>query len=193
MISKKLIRCLLLGVESRKDILKIAYGDEEAKRKKIEHWIDTEMLAMLYKRKERNEVERAEGEHDYDVLKTGPKGGNRRPRCDLWWVQDNLEYWLEVKTIIFHRESRRLNKHYSDKIVKDFDKEKYLVPKCRPYRLYHLLIIFNDRNYNNRNSIEDLYSLFNSYKWNLEDKWMLELDERRFLNFLSYFKSIKPD
>ena len=190
MISKKLIRCLLSGVESRKDILKIAYGNEEAKRKKIEYWIDTEMLAMLFKQKERNEVEKVEGEHNYDILKTGSKGKKTYPRCDLWWVHDDLEYWLEVKTIIFHRNTRGLNKHYRDRITDDLDKEKYLMPSDRSYHLHHLLIIFDDKKHNNGNWIEDLYSLYNNYDMKKEDKWTIELDERRTLKLFLHFKSI---
>ena len=117
MESKKLVKYLLSGVELRKEILKIAYGNEEVKRKKIEYWIDTEMLGILFKLKERNEVEKVEGEHNYDILKTGPKGGKTYPRCDLWWKHDDLEHWLEVKTIIFHRNTRGLNKHYKDRIT----------------------------------------------------------------------------
>ena len=67
------------------------------------------------------------------------------------------------------------------------------MPSNRSYHLHHLLIIFDDKNYNNGNWIEDVYSLYRDYKWNIEDKWTLELDERRTLNFFLHGKSIKSD
>ena len=93
----EVVRYLTSQIEKRKEILKIAYGSEEAKRKKIESWIDTEMLAKLLKLKEKKEVERAEGEHNYDVLKPGPSGKKTYPRCDLWWEKNKSRYPKEVQ------------------------------------------------------------------------------------------------
>ena len=128
---KKLVRYLLSEIESRKKILKIAYGSEEAKRKKIEPWIDTEMLAKLLELKEKNKVERAEGEHNYDVLKTGPSGKKTYPRCDLWWEKNNSKHWLEVKTFRFHGDTGL--KRYEKRIKEDLKKEFFLKP---PYNFH---------------------------------------------------------
>ncbi len=181
---KQIVRYLLSEIESRKEILKIAYGSEETKRKKIEPWIDTEMLAKLLELKEKNKIERAEGEHNYDVLKTGPKGKKTYPRCDLWWEKNNSKHWLEVKTFRFHRNTGL--KPYKDRIIEDLDKEQYL---RSPYNFHHLLIVFDDNRYDNGNWLEDVYSLYNSYDLKKEDEWNIELDERRTLNLFLHFKS----
>ena len=181
---KEVIRYLTSQIETRKEILKIAYGSEEAKRKKIESWIDTEMLAKLLELKEKNKVERAEGEHNYDVLKIGPKGKKTYPRCDLWWEKNGHRYFLEIKTFRFHRNTGL--KSYKDRIIEDLDKEQYLKS---PYHFHHLLIVFDDNHYDNGNWKEDLYKFYNSSDFKIEDEWNINLDERRTAHIFLHYKS----
>lgn len=181
---KEVVRYLTSQIESRKEILKIAYGSEEAKRKKIEHWINTEMLAKLLKLKEKNKVERAEGEHNYDVLKTGPSGKKTYPRCDLWWEKNKSKHWLEVKTFRFHTDTGL--KRYEKRIKEDLKKEKFLRP---PYNFHHLLIVFDDRDYDNGKWLEDLYSLYNSYNLKKEDEWKFDVNQRKTVYAFLHYKS----
>ena len=184
MNTKTIVRRLLSNIEPRKEILKIPYGRDDSKRKKIEPWIIIEMLPELLELREEKEVDRAECEHNYDLLKTGPKGKKTYPRCDLWWEKNGYRYFLEIKTFRFHRNTGL--KPYKDRIIKDLKKEKYLKS---PYNFHHLLIVFDDNRYDNGNWLEDLHSLYHSYDLKKEDEWDIELDERRELHLFLHLKS----
>lgn len=165
METKEVVRYILSDIEHRKEILKIPYGGDDYKRKKIENWILIEILPKLLELKERKEVDKAECEHNYDLLTTGPKGKETYPRCDVYWEKNNIKNWLEVKTFRFHRNTGIAP--YEERIIEDFDKEQYLKS---PYNFNHLLIVFDDNQYDNGNWIEDLYKLYNRYGFVKEDE-----------------------
>jgi len=176
---------MLSVVEPREEILHIAYDRGMGKCKKIEPWITTEMLAKLIELKEEKKVvDEVEGEHPYPLRKTN------YPRCDLWWKKNGSEHWLEVKTFRFHEDSKVLKDDYEERIEEDLERVQYLKP---PYTFHHLLIVSDDKKYDNGNWLEDVYSLYNDHKMEKEDKWTIELDERRTLNLFLHFKSTESD
>ncbi len=115
-------------------------------------------------------------------------GAKRYPRCDLWWGQNDSGHWLEVKTLRLHNKTKGLKKDYKERIEKDLDRVELIKPPPQ-YTFHHLLIIFDDKKYNNGNWEEDVYSLYNDHGMNKEDKWTIELDERRILNIFLHFKT----
>jgi len=173
MDSKEVVRFLTSSIEKRKEILKIAYCRGIDRGKKIESWINIEMLARLLELKERNEVDEVEGEHKYHIPKTT---SSRYPRCDLWWLKGNREHWLEVKTLVFHTHSDGLKKDYNEKIKKDLDRVDRLRP---PYIFHHLLLIFDDTYYNNGDWMEDVYSIYQDHDMKKEDKWKFDVNQRQ--------------
>lgn len=179
MNSKELVRYLLSGVEPREEILNIAYDRGRGKGKYIESWISTEMLAKLIELREKKIVDEVEGEQPYPLRKTN------YPRCDLWWKK-NSEHWLEIKTLRFHDNNQGLKDDYDERITKDLDRIKQLKP---PYYFHHLLIVFDDKKYDNGNWKDDIYSIYNIYDMKKEDKWTIELDGRKTLNLFLHFKS----
>ena len=185
---REVVRYLVSPIESRKEILKIPYGSNDYKRKKIESWILTEMSPKLLELKEKKEIDRVGWEHNYNVLKTGPSGKKTYPRCDIWWEKGSSKNWLEVKTFRFHSDTGL--KRYEKRIKEDLEKEIFLKP---PYNFHHLLIVFDDNYYDNGNWIEDLYSLYNCYNFNKEDEWDIELDTRRKLKLFLHFKSTEAN
>jgi len=182
---RKVIRYLTLPIETRKEILKIPYCRGKDKGKRIESWINTEMLAKLLELKEKNEVDEAEGEHKYHIPKTtSPR--KRYARCDLWWKKDNQEHWLEVKTIVFHRNSTKgLKDKYGKRIEKDLNRVKRLRP---PYIFHHLLLIFDDKYYNNGDWMEDVYSIYQVHNMKKENKWKFDVNQRKTVYAFLHYK-----
>lgn len=183
--TKEIVRYVFSDIKSRKEILKIPYGCDDAKRKKIEPWIIIETLPKLLELREKKEVDRTECEHNYDFKNTGPSGKKTYPRCDLWWEKNSYRNFLEIKTFRFHRNSG-LNP-YKKRIIDDFKKEEYL---RSPYNFHHLLIVFDDNHYNNGDWTEELYSLYNNHGFAKEDEWNIELDQRRTLHIFLHNRSI---
>ncbi len=182
---KEVVRYLTSLIETRKEIFKIAYCRGKDKGKRIESWINTEMLAKLLELKEKNEVEEVEGEHVYHI----PKGTSPRrsyEHCDLWWFINNEEHWLEVKTLVFHRNSDGLKDKYKKRIKKDLNKVDRLRP---PYNFYHLLMIFDDEYYYTGEWMEDVYAIYQDYKMKKEDKWKFDVNQRKTVYAFLHYKS----
>ncbi len=164
---KEVVRYLISSIEPRKEILKEVYCRGVKRGKRIEHWINTEMLAKLLELKEKNEVEKAEGEHSYHI-----KTGRNFEKCDLWWSNNNKEHWLEVKTIRLHNNYNGLKEKYKRRIKEDLEKIDRLKP---PYDFHHLLMVFDDEYYSIRNWRRDVYSLYQQYRMTKEDEWKFDV------------------
>jgi len=125
------------------------------------------MLAELLELKRKGIVNDAEGEHKFPLKKT-----TRYEHCDLWWSDTNEEHWLEVKTIRLHHNSDGLNKKNKGKIKNDLEKIKRLK---LPYDFYHLLMIFDDKDYSTGDWRNDMYSLYQLYRAKKEDEWTYDV------------------
>jgi len=184
METKKIVRYLTTPIESRKEILKIVYCRGCEKGKRIENWINLEMLAKLLELKEKNEVEECEGEHGYDIPKRPTS--RRVERCDLWWYKNNEKHWLEVKTTRLHHDSDGLKKKYGKRIEGDLKRIEKLKP---PYDFHHLLMVFDDKDYSTGNWREDVYSLYRVYQMTKEDEWKFDAAPRKTVHvFLHHIK-----
>lgn len=178
---KQIVRCLFREVEPRKEILSIPYCRGKERGKKIEEWVNTEMLAKLIELNKKKILDEVEGEHPYHI-----KTGRNYKRCDLWWNVGHQEHWLEVKTLRFQNNTKGLKKDYKERITKDLDRVENI---SSLYIFHHLLIVFDDNYYDNGNWLEDVSSLYNDYDMKKEDEWKIEIDERRTLNAFLHFKS----
>jgi hypothetical protein len=182
---KEIVRYLTSQIETRAEIIKIPYCRGKDKGKKIESWINTEMLAKLLELKDKNEMEEVEGEHDYNIPKrTSPR--RRYEHCDLWWKKDNQEHWLEVKTLVFHSNSDGLKNDYKERIKKDLDRVDSLRP---PYNFHHLLMVFDDDYYYTGEWMEDVYAIYQDYKMKKEDKWKFDVNQRKTVHAFLHNKS----
>ena len=164
-----LIKYLVESIKPRKEILKLVYCRGREKGKRIECWIDTEMLASLLSLKERNLINETEGEHPYTM-----KDGRNYTRCDLWWSNgNNQEHWLEVKTIRLHNDGEGLKKDYMERIEKDLIRAKNAKP---PFDFYHLLLIFDDENYSVPNWRKNINEIYGKYRMSIEEGWPFDFD-----------------
>ena len=177
---KEVVRYLTSSIETRKEILGLVYSRGKKKGKKIEWWINIEMLAKLLELKEKKYVDEVEGEHPYPLRKID------YPRCDLWWKKNDSEHWLEVKTFRFHEDSKGLKDDYEERIEEDLERVQYLEP---PYTFHHLLIVFDDENYDNGNWKEDVYSIYDIYDMKKEDKWKFDVNQRKTVYAFLHYKS----
>lgn len=178
---------MTLNLIPRKEILNIAYcrGIVKGKRvkgKRIESWLNTEMLARLFELKEKKEIEELEGEHGYPIPKN-PNKSNRCEACDLWWSKNSEEHWLEVKTIVFHRDCNNPEEKYSKRIVKDINKSNRLKP---PYIFHHLEFIFTDERHDVVNWKEGIHSIYEKFKMQKEGQWVKEINKEQTLNIFLY-------
>lgn len=132
-----IIEYLLYPLLNRTEIFDAAIDRGCGSGMQIEKWILIEMLAKLKKLTEPNTnskssiLSEVEGEHKYSN-----KEAARYEHCDLWWIKDNQEHWLEVKTIVF-RADKQLGKY--DNISNDIKKAARISPSAV---FHHLSFLF---------------------------------------------------
>lgn len=181
MEKNNLIRKLTSVAKIRKRILSIAYFRGKEKGEQIERWLNIEMLAKLLELKENNKVKQAEGEHQYhNPKKTIPR--RYFEHCDLWW-KNSMEHWLEVKTIVIHRNYKKLIKHHKNDIEDDLNKMGSLNP---PYIFHHLLFVFTYVKLKLETWDENLTSLYSAYSMQKEDQWIIDINKEQTLRIFLY-------
>ena len=179
METKEIVEHMLSAILDRKEILKIPYCRGDEKGKKIESWINTEMLAKLLDFNQKNQIEQVEGEHKYHIQKKSKSRKRRFPRSDFWWNIDNQEHWLEVKTFRLHSNTNGLR--YKDKKKIDDDLERMIYLRT-PYIFHHLLFVFDDNDYKNGDWMEDVHSVYKNNDMDIEAKWKSEIDRGKNLH-----------
>lgn len=130
----------ILKDKNKKNCLLLAFDRGRGEGKQIENWILAEMNVKLIELKKKENFYSVEGEHKYEGK---PPNKKRYEHCDLWWrknKEEQEEYWLEVKTIVFCRDKRRGN---LNQISNDLEK-KNQIKKDKPHIFHHLTIAFID-------------------------------------------------
>lgn len=172
--SKKLVEYLIQTAAARKEIWAYAVNRGMGEGMQIERWLLIEMAARLMELKSKSVVENAEGEHKFPIAKV-----KIFEHCDLWWTQNAIENWLEVKTIVVG-DKKSLGK--LEDIVQDVAKRERL----RATDSFHHLAVIFPLAQNNltdwRNAIEPIYENANM---NFNAQWTFPLrDEKQLAMFL---------
>ncbi len=89
------VEYLIQTPAARKEIWAYATNRGLGNGMQIERWLIIEMAARLMELKTNGIVQSAEGEHKFPIAKV-----KIFEHCDLWWAQNEIENWLEVKTIV---------------------------------------------------------------------------------------------
>jgi hypothetical protein len=126
-----IVEYLIQSPAARTEIWTYAFNRGLGEGMQIEKWLLIEMAARLMELKSKGVVQNAEGEHKFPIAKV-----KIFEHCDLRWTQNNVENWLEVKTIVVG-EKKSLGK--IEDIDADVEKQKRLRATDS---FHHLAVIF---------------------------------------------------
>ncbi len=169
-----IVEYLIQTPAARREIWAYAVNRGLGNGMQIEKWLLIEMAARLMELKSKGVVQNAEGEHKFPIAQV-----RIFEHCDLWWKQNEIENWLEVKTIVVGVK-KSLGK--IEDIVADVAKRERL---RAPDSFHHLAVIFpltENRATEWHSALEPIYQNANM-KFNAQ--WTFPLwDEKQLAMFL---------
>lgn len=170
----QIIEYLIETPAARQEIWAYAVNRGLGEGMQIERWLLIEMAARLMEVNAMGLVQSAEGEHKFPIPKT-----RVFEHCDLWWKQNEIENWLEVKTIVVG-EKKSLGR--VEDIVQDTAKQERLRATDSFHHLAGIFPLAENSVSTWRKTLDPIYQ---NAKMNFNAQWTFPLwNEKRLAMFL---------